>query len=207
MAGSGKSTLSEWICKKLARHYQESGTEFCKENVEPYFLRSSTLDALGKVRNELGSGIPILLDDWTPRKLRGAAAIEADELKNILDVTMAKQLPARWEELLLPKMAPRIITSNAESPSQWSHFLPKKLHEWVAVLVSSDGSSGLSEEKKEVLALMKQQMTNDATAIVRRAVFVHINHSLIPVDKKRKPEDAANAEVSRKMQRLLEEDE
>jgi hypothetical protein len=54
---------------------------------------------------------------------------------------------------------------------------------------------------------MKQKLTNDVVAILRRVCFASVEYSLIPAHKKRQHSDAsAGAAVSSKMQRLLEED-
>jgi hypothetical protein len=150
MAGSGKTTLAVWICKKIAFCLQEVGSEFYQEEVEPYYLRTSTIDALGKVRHDIRGGVPILFDEFTPANFRGRAAMSVDELKNLCTVEDTVQLQSRYEELVVPKLVPRIFTTNAATPADWCFGIPVRFHEWIQALSRADSSAGLSAHKLEV---------------------------------------------------------
>lgn len=150
--------------------------------------------------------MPILFDEFTPNNFRGRAAMSVDELKNALTIGDTVQLQSRYEELMIPKSVPRIITSNADIPADWTFVIPVKYYEWMQLLVGSHGSGGLTAAQQEAKHEMKLKMSNDAVAILRRSCFAHIGHSLVPARMKRKPDVSDEAPVCAKMCRLIEED-
>jgi hypothetical protein len=197
-SGTGKTSFAQWLCKKMALVLQEDADA-------PYLLRVNTTDSLGKVRNDVQAGVPILLDEWTPTRLRNSAALSIDELKNVLSVEDTVQFHLRYEELVVPP-APRVITSNAESPSDWCYQIPPDYITWLERLSLSAGSTGCQAQRAAKTELEK--MNNDAVAVCRRTIFVHIPVSLIPAHKKRSAISVVADEPScAKMRKLLDSDE
>ena len=92
---------------------------------DAFFVKVSTLEGLGTCRAYCRQGVPIILDEVTPSQMRKLP--EADYVKCLLDVASDATLTARYQDLALPALVPRLVTSNALSPEAWYPVLPANL--------------------------------------------------------------------------------
>jgi hypothetical protein len=111
--GLGKTPLAESLCARLALSYQETGE---------YYISTGTPDSLRKVADEglLRPGVPVLIDEVDPGdKKQHRQRMSANFLKQLCGVASGWTIGARYADVALAPMAPRLLTSNARSAEEW----------------------------------------------------------------------------------------
>ncbi len=115
--------------------------------------------------NAIKRGVGILYDDIEPSKVRGTrAGSSLDDVKNLTEVGTSSTLHARFRDIVLEELQPRIFTTNASHAGEWHSSLPQH-----AFLDSS---------------AMRCQYSSGIKAVFKRTVWVHVQHSLISAERR-----------------------
>ena len=149
----------------------------------PYYIKTSTIDALKKAMPFLTPGTPVLLDEVTPSAKRGTRpSSSTDEVVKITTVADSTVVDARYSDIIVGEQVPRIFTSNAPSPEAWFSELPKQI-------------------KYLTPAERLEQCNPFAIAVIKRCLFVKIEGSLIP-EAMRQNFNASKKDAASKRMRL-----
>ncbi len=107
----GKSELAKLMCLLLALQYQAG---------DPYFLMTTTLDALRASQSLMLSGVPVLLDDIggdedDPQLIYSSVSM----WKAILQVKDPSQTRGRSDDIMWAARQPKVLTSNCKDLKDW----------------------------------------------------------------------------------------
>ena len=107
----GKSELAKLLCLLLAFQYQVG---------DPYFLMSTTLDALRASQSLLLTGVPVLLDDIggdddDPQLIYSSVSM----WKAILQVKDPAQIRGRKDDIMWAARQPKVVSSNCKDLNDW----------------------------------------------------------------------------------------
>ena len=159
-AGLGKSPLALAVAACVAQLHVET-------NAKGRFHKVSQVEQLP--RDELVTGVPIILDEFSPNLPRGHnPAHTIDELKIIFDVPNGGAISGKGSNgrntgiIEFAALQPRIVTSNAVDPQQFVSILP------VNLFMMAPHEIGLVHP--------------DARAIMKRVCFFHVQTNLMSVD-------------------------
>ena len=156
-AFAGKTPCAEGLCAYLSKAYaKEMGNE------HPYFIKTSTIDALRKAMPYLNPGTPVLLDEVSPSAKRGSRpSSSTSEVVKITTVADSTVVDARYNDIIIGEQVPRIFTANAPSPEAWFDELPQHV-------------KYLTPEERI------EKCNKFAIAVVKRCLFVKVEGSIIP---------------------------
>ena len=156
-AFAGKTPCAEGLCAFLSKAYaKETG------NDHPYYIKSSTIDALRKAMPYLNPGTPVLLDEVSPSAKRGSRpSSSTSEVVKITTVADSTVVDARYSDIIIGEQVPRIFTSNAPSPEAWFDELPRHV-------------KYLSPTER------LDQCNKFAIAVIKRCLFVKVEGNIIP---------------------------
>ena len=118
-------------------------------------------------RDDLRTGIPIILDEFMPMLPRGCNPPHTiDEMKILTDVEQGGSIHGKGSNskttgvIHFEKHVPRIITCNAATPHEFIDIIPRDIYTMT------------NDERKS--------LSNNALAILKRCAFFDVQHSLIP---------------------------
>ena len=113
LAGKGKTELAKYICLLLAHCYQDAESD-------PYFIFTTTLDALRAVQDLMQPGVPVLLDDMGG-DLNDAQLIYSSTSiwKSILQINNAVQNRGRNDDIRWAPRQPKVMTTNCDDTDTW----------------------------------------------------------------------------------------
>lgn len=179
---AGKTPCAEGLCAFLSKAYaKEMGNE------HPYYIKTSTIDALRTAMPYLNPGTPVLLDEVTPSAKRGTrASASTNEVVKITTVADSTVVDARYSDIVVGEQVPRVFTSNAPNPESWFSELPKHVRYLTP------------EERLE-------QCNPFAIAVMKRCLFVKVHSNIIPEDLRSRFIDGKK-ESAKKRIRLMKDE-
>jgi hypothetical protein len=129
LAGLGKTPLAKSTCCALAKAYQ--GHHYKTEPEKCYYLMGNTVDCL-KEYNQGGvwkSWVPLLLDEFESTDIRQQGLLGENSMKMLTDPCSGGSVRARYHDIVVPPMCPRLFTSNMPSAERWlSHMDVDEMH-------------------------------------------------------------------------------
>ena len=159
----GKTQVALSIAAWIAQKQQE------KMNHQPYFIKVGTVDSLRDCVQQglMRANVPIVLDEVKLGATRGGARGIAtlEDGKHLLESACSSTVDARHADIPMHENQPKIFTSNAMTPNGWHCDLPM----------------GVFEHTPQ----QRMQYSADVKAIFKRAVFAHVETSLISTETRR----------------------
>jgi hypothetical protein len=156
-AQCAKTPVARALCALLAGALQK------KSGKAPFYLKVGTADSLRDAQTAglMQPNVPILFDEVTPGAPRGSRpAMGCECVKHMTDVIETTCLDGRMKDITFACPQPRIFTSNAATPHEWFHELPRD------IFVQTD--------------VQRLAQCANTAAIFKRTFFLHVTECLIP---------------------------
>ena len=173
----GKTPLALCLCASIAQ--AEQGGD-C-----PQYILTSSLDSLRDLpASARRKGFPVCMDELCPAAPKGSRpASSLEECKHMLDVRNSVCLHARFKNVSLAKGQYRVVTTNAENPSEFHPSLPADVFE-------------MSDQARAALP-------SSVRACFKRALFCHITRPMVPPALAASFDERDCAEGAAKIARVL----